>query len=382
MGGSFEGGVGGPQRVGSRDPLGPPIIPFIDDVSGNSTKQWNVHYCSYASNAALPRSEIEKEANIHFIVTSPHASPMELIQAICDAIKKTGGTTPLKVWHGLRACFILLRPWILFLLGDNPMQAELCSHVGLNGNFFCRCCDAGGTKEYKSSNEGFSKLMTTGELCNSAETRRQVIAQLQMATKAAAAGPLKKSMTSSGVKDSLAAPVISRLLRIGKTLRRGTEERKAVPVADVNRVLEEELRKFDQEKLVNPLLSVIGSSRLDPPKDTPVEALHTHLLSIVKYFWAQTVWILECNGMFSTFQAHLNSLSQAGLKIPNIMADYMCRYRGGLIGKHFKTISQVMVFVIHDLVTEDVRNAWLAIGRLTVLIWETDIQDLEAFIVS
>lgn len=65
----------------------PPIIPFIDDVSGNSTKQWNVHYCSYASNAALPRSEIEKEANIHFVVTSPHASPMELIQAICDAIK-------------------------------------------------------------------------------------------------------------------------------------------------------------------------------------------------------------------------------------------------------------------------------------------------------
>lgn len=93
-----------------------------------------------------------------------------------------------------------------------------------------------------------------------------------------------------------------------------------------------------------------------------MEALHTHLLGIVKYFWAQTVWILERNGMFSTFQARLNSLSRAGLKIPNIMADYMCRYRGGLIGKHFKTISQVMVFAIHDLVTEDVRNAWLAIG--------------------
>ncbi|KZP32683.1 hypothetical protein FIBSPDRAFT_907278 [Athelia psychrophila] len=302
----------------------PPIIPFIDNVSRNSTKQWNVHYCSYASNAALPRSKIEKEANIHFVVTSPHTSPMELIQAINDVIKKTGGTTPLKVWHGSRGCFILLRPWILFLPGDNLMQAELCSHVGLNGNFFCRCCNAGGMKEYKSSNEGFSKLMMTGELCDSAETRRQVIAQLQLAAKAAAAGPLKKSMTSSGVKDSLAAP-----------------ERKAVPVADVNHILEEELRKFDQEKLINPLLSVL---------DTPVEALHTHLLGIVKYFWAQT----------------------AGLKIPNIMADYMCRYRGGLIGKHFKTISQVM----------DVRNAWLAIGRLTVLIWETDICDLEAFIIE
>lgn len=121
---------------------------------------------------------------------------------------------------------------------------------------------------------------------------------------------------------------------------------------------------------------------LDPHKDTPVEALHTHLLGVIKYFWAQTMWVLERNGKFATFQARLNSLSRAGLKIPSIMADYMCRYRGGLIGKHFKTISQIMIFAIHDLVDLDVRNAWLAIGRLTVLIWETNIPDLAKFTVS
>lgn len=32
----------------------PPLIIFIDDVSGNSSKQWNVHYSCYVSNAALP----------------------------------------------------------------------------------------------------------------------------------------------------------------------------------------------------------------------------------------------------------------------------------------------------------------------------------------
>ena len=65
----------------------PPIIVFIDDVSGNSTKQWNVHYSSYMSLGGLPRMEIEKENNVQFIATSPHASPMEILEAICIAIK-------------------------------------------------------------------------------------------------------------------------------------------------------------------------------------------------------------------------------------------------------------------------------------------------------
>ncbi|RDX41700.1 hypothetical protein OH76DRAFT_1489271 [Lentinus brumalis] len=62
------------------------------------------------------------------------------------------------------------------------------------------------------------------------------------------------------------------------------------------------------------------------------------------------------------------------------MADYMCRYRGSLIGKHFKTISQVMVFAVSGLVDEVLERAWLAVGRLTVLIWEAQIDNIKVFV--
>ncbi|KZP02794.1 hypothetical protein FIBSPDRAFT_905533 [Athelia psychrophila] len=222
---------------------------LLDELFASLGEQPNsngIHWVTLALIAAQKDDgEIEKELNIHFVVTSPH--PMELLQAICDVIKKTASGTPLKVWHA----------W-------------------------------------------------PGVLRDSTETRSEVLAQLQMVTTAIAAGPLKKAMTTGGVKDSLSAPVINKLLHIGKTLRRATEERKAVPVLTVNHTLAEELSKYNAwiHTRTHPL----------------------NLLGVVKYFWAQTMWVLERNGHFATFPAHLNSLSRAGLKIPSIMADYMCRY--------------------------------------------------------
>jgi len=43
-------------------------------------------------------------------------------------------------WDCLTEEPVLLIPVILALLGDNPMQSELACHIGLCGNFFCRCC--------------------------------------------------------------------------------------------------------------------------------------------------------------------------------------------------------------------------------------------------
>jgi hypothetical protein len=51
---------------------------------------------------------------------------------------------------------VMLIPYMLFLAGDNPMQAEECSHAGLNCNYFCRTCKVGGTKEYKESKAGYN----------------------------------------------------------------------------------------------------------------------------------------------------------------------------------------------------------------------------------
>jgi hypothetical protein len=59
-----------------------PLIIFMDDVSGNISKQWNKHYIVYMSNASLPREMLDEEFTIHFMMSSPHASSMELMQAM------------------------------------------------------------------------------------------------------------------------------------------------------------------------------------------------------------------------------------------------------------------------------------------------------------
>jgi hypothetical protein len=121
---------------------------------------------------------------------------------------------------------------------------------------------------------------------------------------------------------------------------------------------------------------------VDIHQDTPTEILHTVLLGVVKYFWSQTVWILEKSKKFGLFQTRLHSVITGGLNIPKIPADYMCHYRGALIGKHFKTLSQVIAFTVYDLVPRDVLDAWLELGHLTVLLWHTKIDDMEKYLVS
>lgn len=120
----------------------------------------------------------------------------------------------------------------------------------------------------------------------------------------------------------------------------------------------------------------------DVHQDTPVESLHTHLLGVIKYIWNQTTYVLEKKASLAKFQERLSSVESRGLKLPvSIDAEYICRFRGGLIGKHFKTLSQVMPFAINGLVDIKLLNTWLAIGRLTVMIWKAEIEDINLYTV-
>jgi hypothetical protein len=153
-----------------------PLIIFMDDVSGNVSKQWNKHHVIYISNANLPREMIEKEFCVRFVTSSPHAAPMELMTAMRDSIKYVlrdlsflratvtqaffrnaaeSGVTAYDVKLGEE---VLLLPYGLFFGGDNPMQAEECSQGGLQCNYFCRTCHVGGTKLFKESDEGFASI--------------------------------------------------------------------------------------------------------------------------------------------------------------------------------------------------------------------------------
>ena len=86
-----------------------------------------------------------------------------------------------------------------------------------------------------------------------------------------------------------------------------------------------------------------------------MEPLHTHLLGDVKYFWAQTIWILEKEKKFHIFQARLNSISRAGLNIPNIMADYSTKtWFNNLVLfcanlSNHTNLSKLVAFYLNDL---------------------------------
>ncbi len=60
---------------------------------------------------------------------------------------------------------------------------------------------------------------------------------------------------------------------------------------------------------------------MDIHLDTPTEILHTVLLGVVKYFWGQTVWLLDKAKLMATFQIRLDSINTAGLNETTLGAD-------------------------------------------------------------
>ena len=122
-------------------------------------------------------------------------------------------------------------------------------------------------------------------------------------------------------------------------------------------------------------------SGFDVHQDTPVETLHTYLLGVVKYIWEQTIFNLKDHELKIVI-ARLNSFQEAGLNIPKINAEYMIRYYRSLLGKHFKALVQVMVFVVHDLVSETLLKAWERLGDIGILLWQTSISNIDTYLVN
>lgn len=123
-----------------------------------------------------------------------------------------------------------------------------------------------------------------------------------------------------------------------------------------------------------------NSKGVDIHSDTPTEVLHTFLLGVVKYWWGQTVHILSDSKRMNLLQSRLASLDTCGLNAPSFDAAYMCHYKGGLIGKHFKSLAQLMPFVTYDIVPEPVLNGWITIGHLVVYLWHTRINDIDKYL--
>jgi hypothetical protein len=56
---------------------------------------------------------------------------------------------------------VLVIPFVLAFLGDNPMQSEIACHIGLKGKFFCRSC---WVKGHDVAGEDENKINSTTDL--------------------------------------------------------------------------------------------------------------------------------------------------------------------------------------------------------------------------
>jgi len=165
-------------KLGGRIVITVPLIIFMDDVSGNVSKQWNKHHVVYVSNAAMPREMLEKQFCVRFVSLSPYATPLELMQGVkasiqfvliidihastwillTNIINRKVADNGVITWDCKYQEKVMLLPYCLFVAGDNPMQAEECSHGSLKCNYFCRTCKVGGTMANKRMDNGYTDI--------------------------------------------------------------------------------------------------------------------------------------------------------------------------------------------------------------------------------
>ncbi|KIN97722.1 hypothetical protein M404DRAFT_32062 [Pisolithus tinctorius Marx 270] len=194
---------------------------------------------------------------------------------------------------------------------------------------------------------------------------------------------VKTSVSTTGIRDSISLGILNTVIELGKSLHKQRAGTSSKPKSEVREVLEKELTGFLQgrvlEDAINPLL---GMKDVNIHLDMPMEILHMILLGVMKYFWGQTVFLLKKANLVSTFQSRLDAIDQDRLNVPSLNVEYICCYKGGLIGKHFKSLAQVMPFVIHDLVLQRVMDGWTSIGELVVLLWHTKIDNTDEYLVK
>ncbi|KJA24001.1 hypothetical protein HYPSUDRAFT_1078326 [Hypholoma sublateritium FD-334 SS-4] len=343
---------------------------FGDDVSGNRSKSWNKHWNIYMSHRNLPRKLLQQEFHTHFVSTSPVASIPEQFHSIKQVIESTH-KNPVKVRHGKSGTQIRFKLYVNCGPGDNPAQSEVCGHIGGNGNHLCRKCHAGGTREVKRSNDGFHGLFESGI----ARTATEILADIESQVKLACLGNaqnVSNQQTKNGIKDAYTQYWIDYLIDRARATQKAHPERTKDDIQN-------ELLLWVQENktdIYNPFLTLKG---FDPAIDTPVEILHTILLGIIKYLWhgSHTPWTVKQK---QTYSVRLQSTNTSALSIHAIRANYIMQYANSLIGRQFKTIAQVNVFHVYDLVDSTRFALTKAVGELSALLWIPEIMKMEEYL--
>ncbi|EJD36336.1 hypothetical protein AURDEDRAFT_74302 [Auricularia subglabra TFB-10046 SS5] len=324
---------------------------------------WNVCY----TNACLPGALLNQEYFVRFFSTSQHAGAAEQLAPLKEQILSTH-EEPYPCYHaGLqRSC--KFRIVMQSLPADNPQQSEHCSHTtGARANMYCRrCLNTRALPEDDDLTDWYSSHFKPGIPRTLDETRASVQRQIDFACQNLPQ-EVKAEQKSSGVNDPIVSEWINRILDKAKEITKAAKLDPQNPdLPHTPDELTEHLTKWLAEQPGDHVSPLLASSGMDPHKHTPIEILHTVLLGLSKYIWhtLYTSWKPEQEQLFAT---RLQATDISGLTIPPIRAQYVAQYRGALIGKHFKTLTQTMVFHLHDLCSPELFTLVKACGEFSAV---------------
>ncbi|KAJ7197514.1 hypothetical protein B0H12DRAFT_1037871 [Mycena haematopus] len=345
--------------------------PWADDVSGNKSKQYNKHMNMYTGNGCLPGRLLQQEYHVHYVSTSPNASSAEQFSAFRDHVRSTE-KEPVRCYNAATnrvSRFIIRVPG---LPADNPQQSEEASHMGSNANFPCRKCHWGGTQVEKETEEIYHQCHLAGAARDAGEIRESLEEQLRLSMLGDPKA-VTEHQRATGTKDKVAQYWIDILLAKSQAMKAENRQRKE---DDIALELKTWLDSQPGDKM-NPLLNILG---LDPAQDTPVELLHTILLGVIKYIWHHlntNRWSDEDRHLLAI---RLQSTDLTGLTVPPVRAGYMIQYKNNLIGKHFKTLMQILAFHLHGISTPEEFALVKAAGDLGARLWVPEIDDMDQYL--
>ncbi|KAI0262219.1 hypothetical protein BC834DRAFT_940012 [Gloeopeniophorella convolvens] len=358
-----------------------PLWIYCDDTSGNTSKRWNSHDTILFILAGLLHEHTLLPYNIHFMSTSNIASPLEMFEDFVRQVRALQDEG-LVAWDCELDEEVMFDVWVLAGLGDNPMQSELSSHIGLKGKYFCRVCMAGEKirtvawlyppKLHASwSLWRYVSLATSVHIrqrlctskCGTPRTRAQTIDSLATQHSHVLSGipsHADTAATNTGVKDKH----LTFFHDPGKRIREGLGDDAREALVD-----------HSFEDMINPLLSL---DHFDPNADTPVEILHVVLLGIVKYFWRDAVRRLDAPSR-TLLKVRISSLDTSALGLPRLRGHTLVHYARSLTGRDFRAIVQVAPVVLHGLLPGPAWTAWMALCHLCPLLYQPSFASLDNY---